>query len=334
MTEKAKRKFAILVFWEKHGLPATMDAFHLSRRTLYLWKRQLREGHGKPDALEERSRAPVQRRIRAWPLEVLDEIRRLRTEHPNLGKTKLQIFLARFCRRRQLPTPSVSTVGRLIKDMGGLRVFPQKVLPHSGKIVRANRKKVLRKPKDFEATHPGHCAALDTIERFINGCRRYVITFEDLYSRFAFAWSTTSHASKAAEEFFGFCQIVFPVPLEFVLTDNGSEFKKHFTERLRELHLTHYHTYPKTPKMNAHCERFNRTIQEEFVDYHVHELREPQQFNVILMDYLLWFNTERPHYALKMQSPLQFLLQWVSTQPECNYRWTDTCVCCFIKIVV
>jgi hypothetical protein len=26
--------------------------------------------------------------------------------------------------------------------------------------------------------------------------------------------------------------------------------------------------YPKTPKMNAHCERFNRTIQECFVDYH------------------------------------------------------------------
>ena len=68
------------------------------------------------------------------------------------------------------------------------------------------------------------------------------------------------------------------------------------------------------PKMNAHCERFNRTIQEEFVDYHAHALLEPQTFNVMLMEYLVRFNTERPHYALELQSPLQFLLQWSSTQ--------------------
>jgi transposase InsO family protein len=323
MTDKAKKKYEILVFWEKHGLQATMDAFTVKRRTLFLWKRQLRRGYGKPTALEERSRAPVRRRLRAWPLEVLEEIKRLRMEHPNLGKAKLQILLERHCRRHALPAPSASTIGRLINDLGGLRIFPQKI-SHFGKVKKANRRKVLRKPKNFRSTHPGHCVALDTVERFIHGCRRYIITFEDLYSRFGFAWSTTSHASKAAEDFFGFCQMVFPIPFEHVLTDNGSEFKKHFTKRLSELHLTHYHTYPRTPKMNAHCERFNRTIQEEFVDYHAHELLEPQKFNVSLMEYLVWFNTERPHYALHMQSPMQFLLQWSSTQEKCNYRWTDT----------
>ena len=326
MTGKAKKKFEVLVFWEKHGLPATLDAFKVSRRTLFLWKGQLRAGHGKPTALEEQSRVPVHRRLRAWPLPMLDEIKRIRMEHPNLGKAKLQILLVRFCRRNALPTPSVSTVGRIIEDLGGLRIFPQKI-DHFGRVKKANRQKVLRKPKDFKALHPGHCVALDTVERFIHGCRRYVITFEDIYSRFGFAWSTTSHASKAAGEFFSFCRMVFPVPFEHVLTDNGSEFKKHFAEKLSALHLTHYHTYPKTPKMNAHCERFNRTIQEEFVDFHASELLEPQKFNVILMEYLLWFNTERPHYALKMQSPIQFLLQWSANQQECNYGWTHTFPC-------
>ena len=326
LTAKAKRKFDILVFWEKHGLAATVDAFHVGRRTLFLWKKQLRDKHGKPTALKEHSRVPVHRRVRAWPLEILEEIKRLRMDHPNLGKEKLHVILARFCQGNAFPVPSASTVGRLINDLGGLRIFPQKV-SHCGKTKRVNRRTVLRKPKDFKATHPGHCVALDTVERFIHGCRRYVITFEDLYSRFGFAWSTTSHASKAAEEFFGFCQIVFPVPFDNVLTDNGSEFKKHFAGRLQQLHCTHYHTYPRTPKMNAHCERFNRTIQEEFMDFHAHQLLEPQKFNVILMEYLVWFNTERPHYALKMRSPLQFLLQWSSTQEKCNYRWTDTCNC-------
>ncbi len=29
-------------------------------------------------------------------------------------------------------------------------------------------------------------------------------------------------------------------------------------------------------------------------------------------------------YGLQLRSPLQFLLEWSSTQKKCNYRWTDT----------
>jgi len=97
-------------------------------------------------------------------------------------------------------------------------------------------------------------------------------SLEDIYTRFGFAWAITSHASRVAKEFFGYCKMVFPFPFTFILSDNGSEFAKHFAEELKKLHLTHYHTYPKTPKQNPHLERFNRTIQEEFIDYHVSEL--------------------------------------------------------------
>ncbi len=172
---------------------------------------------------------------------------------------------------------------------------------------------MLRKPKDLKPEYPGHLIALDTIERIVNGCRRYVITFEDIYTRFSFAWSTKSHASKAAEEFFELCLKVFPYSFNFlwVLTDNGSEFKKHFTERLKELHLTHYHTYPKTPQMNSHLERFNRSIQEEFVDYFAYLLINPDEFNRRLIDYLIFYNTERVHCAFQNKlSPIQFMVQW------------------------
>jgi putative transposase len=109
----------------------------------------------------------------------------------------------------------------------------------------------------------------------------------DLYTRYAFAWATTSHASKAATEFFDYCRTVFPFPFEFqyVLTDTGSEFKKHFDEEVRRLHMTHYHTYPKTPKMNAHVERFNRTLQEDFADYHLGDLLYPEVFNKKLIEW-------------------------------------------------
>lgn len=312
ITKQALRKAKILVFWEKHGFEATGEAFEVKRSTLYLWKSQWVKGEKKIESLNEKSRAPRTKRKRLWPLEVMAEIRRLRgiEVHPNLGGEKLYPLLKAFCQARSIVCPKPRTIGNLICDLGGLRVFPQKV-SHFGKVKKVNRQKVLRKPKDFTPAYPGHLVALDTIERFVNGCRRYVITFEDIYTRFSFAWCTKSHASLAAAEFFTLCQRAFPHSYDFlfVLTDNGSEFKKHFTAELQRLHLIHFHAYPKTPKMNAHVERFNRTIQEEFIDYHTWLLKDPDDFNRKLMDYLVFYNTERVHHAFKNQlSPVQFML--------------------------
>lgn len=40
--------------------------------------------------------------------------------------------------------------------------------------------------------------------------------------------------------------------------------------------------------MNAHLERFNLTIQKEFIDYHSFLLLNPDQFNRRLIDYLIF----------------------------------------------
>jgi transposase InsO family protein len=252
---------------------------------------------------------------------VTDRIRQLRDDHPNLGKDKIQVIIAPFCKANRLPCPSVSTIGNLIRDMGGLRKFPLKVR-HNGTVVPFNRVKRTRKPKQFVAEYPGHCGSFDTVERIVHGSRRYVITFTDVYSRFAVAFATTSHASLAAKEFFDLTTFLFPFPLTHVLTDNGSEFMKHFDEELRRLHLIHWHTYPRTPKMNAHCERFNRSIQEEYVDYHAGALLNPTAFNAGLMKYLLWFNTERPHWGLNLQTPIQFIQ--ANFPKECRMWLTNT----------
>jgi hypothetical protein len=228
VSEKALKKARILVFWEKHGLEATLDAFPVKKRTLYYWKSIWEKSDKKLESLNDKSRAPQKKRVREWPKEIISEIKRLRFEHPNLGKEKVYPELKIFCEKSNLQCPTVTTIGRIIKDCGGLRMFPQKV-SHFGKIKKPRMAKKLRKPKDFQATHPGHLVALDTIERRIHSCdRRYIITFEDIYTRFTFAWSTKSHASQAAKEFFSLCLKIFPFPIQFVLTDNGSEFAKEF----------------------------------------------------------------------------------------------------------
>lgn len=318
----AKHRARVLQFWATHGLAATVEAFQVKRRTLYLWKLKLREGNGALEALNPQSRRPTTVRKRSWPFPVIQEIKRLRQEHPNLGPDKVAILLQGFCIQQRLRCPAARTVARIVENAPDkMRMFPVKVT-HFGRIKPRTRAVKTRKPKHFIATHAGHCGAFDTVERFVHGCRRYVLTFTDVYSRFAFAWATTSHASKAAEEFFRVILQVFPYRLEYVLTDNGSEFMKHFDAAIRTLAKDHWHTYPKMPKMNAHDERFNRTIQEEFVDYHEPELLDPSAFNAKLIPYLLWFNSERPHWGLKLKSPIQFLME---KEPEvCNMWWRDT----------
>ena len=181
ITPKALHKARVLAFWERHGLSTTIEAFGVKRSTLFLWKKQQKEGNGRIEALNERSKAPKNKRKRSWPIQITLEIKRQRNLHPNIGKDKLQVLLRSFCAQNNLPLPSVSTIGRTIKDCGGLRIYPQKVR-HNGKIVPLKRKKVLRKAKDFRALYEGHLVALDTVERFVHGCRRYIITFEDIYT--------------------------------------------------------------------------------------------------------------------------------------------------------
>ncbi len=329
ITKEAIRRTEILAFWDKHGLAATLDAFRVKRRTLFAWKSALKKGGGKLEALNRKSTAPTTKRKRRWDVRILLELRSLRDEHPNLGKEKAYPLLKGFCDGVQMHCPKPRTIGRLISDLGGLRRFPQKV-SHFGKTKKINRQKVIRKPHDFKAEYPGHCVGLDTIEVIVRGCRRYVITCEDIFGRFAFAWGTSSHASKAAAEFFSAFRLLFPYPVSFVLTDNGSEFKKHFATELLKLQVTHYHTYPRTPKMNAHVERFNRTIQEEFVDYHKDLLLDCAPFNNKLMDWLIWYNTKRVHYAFGNKlTPVQFLLSWRPKQTavlpaECKSGWPHT----------
>ena len=317
------KKLEILKFWDKHGLEATLDAFGVKRRTLFLWKQKLKEGKGLPLALRNRSRRPKTLRKRHYPEALLQEMRRLRKANHNIGKEKLHILLNPFCKAHGLELPSEKTLGRIISDAPDkMRTTPVKLTPKGKVMPRTyNKRKRTYKPKGFKAEYPGHCVAFDSVERFLNGTKRYIVTCIDLHSRFAFAWCVRNHSAAAAEEFFNLVKIVFPLPIDNILTDCGSEFQKEFDQAIRTAHKAHWHTYPRTPKMNAHDERFNRTIQEEFVDYHLEDLLEPHLFNDKLMDYLLWYNGERPHWGINLLSPIQFL---TNNYNKCNMSWPHT----------
>ncbi len=203
--------------------------------------------------------------------------------------------------------PSRAPIARLIageadKMCGGRATVRRQRTPQS--------KRKHRLKKGSKATYPGYCIAMDTAQRFIQGHRRYLFTAVDLHSRFGFAIGVPRGNSIAAEFFMKLVMQVFPAKIEQALTDNGSEFCGAFDRCLQEQGIRHCHTYPKCPKMNAFNERFNRALQEEFVEFEEGLLlTDIREFNERMIDCLLWFNTQRPHYGLRLQTPMAQITQ-------------------------
>ena len=81
----------------------------------------------------------------------------------------------------------------------------------------------------------------------LDGKKSYVVVVKDEVTTLMYAKATTSHTSIAATEIFKQAHNYLPWDkYNTILTDNGSEFEKHFAQHINELGITHYHTYPKS----------------------------------------------------------------------------------------
>ena len=169
---------------------------------------------------------------------------------------------------------------------------------------------------------PGELVEIDTVSIFVDGLKRYLLTAIDLPTRFAFAYTYKSSSSANARDFLAKLRNVAPFPITRVQTDNGHEFEKHFSQACRQQNLVHYFNYPRHPQSNSHLERFNRTVQEQFAYWHTDLLDEPEAFNRRLMDYLVWYNTEKPHRGIGKLPPLRYYLDNFVAPQKSNMLWT------------
>ncbi|BCD62733.1 transposase [Nitratiruptor sp. YY08-26] len=303
ISEEARRK-KILDFWKKYGLEATKEAFGVSRRTLFRWKKSFNDANGDIKALNPKSRKPKRVRESNVPLEVIKEIKRLRKVYPNIGKAKLYHLLKPFCEAKGVKTPSESTIGRIIaKAPDKMRIFPYRI-DTKGRVKPKKKKQKNRKPKNLKSK-PFELWAVDTIQIVSNGIKRYILTMIDPLTRIAFAVAIPSkrakHTAYALEALIDGITSIKQKRKLAILSDNGSEFKKEFDALLEQKGFTHYWTYPKGPQMNAHNERFNITIQEQFIQYYEDVLfTDLQEFNKKLAKWLIDYNTKIPHYSLNL----------------------------------
>jgi putative transposase len=174
----------------------------------------------------------------------------------------------------------------------------------SGKLNEKPKKKVvkLRKSKGEDVFQT------DTIIRHFCGKKLYTLTGIDSKTKTAFAKCYLDHSSVKTKDFIDTCIQQFPI--KKIQTDNGSEFAKHFQETLKDNKIIHYHSYPRCPKMNAHVERFNRTLSEDFLEKEKYTaLTDMNLLNQKLQNYLTWYNNERPHKSLNLLTPSEYVVQ-------------------------
>lgn len=299
ITEEAKERCRILAFWEKYGTKATTEAFKISRPTLFRWQKSLKETKGKLEGLNKKSTAPKKRRTRYIPPGVEDYIIKERLAHPRLSKEKLSTMMKDDLNLNL----SFSKVGRIMRNMKKRNMLPLFKKPKNTPSLRKKNRR-----NGFMPQGGGEFVEIDTVVKHINGEKRYTLTAIDVYGRFAFAYSYKSASSATATDFLKKLQVVAPFEVQRIQTDNGSEFAKHFAAYLEVSDIVHFHTYPRCPKMNSHIERFNRSIQEEYMDWHLQTLAfDTPQFNLNLRIWIDWYNHKRPHISLGYLSPMQYI---------------------------
>jgi putative transposase len=335
-----ENRLEIIQFFEKFGREPTEKAFKKKRSTVYLWKKKLKDAGGKLSALAPGSRAPKTKRKRIIDPFIEKYILEFRRAHPGADKTTITPFLRKACVSNGIRPISESTAGRIIADLKAKNRLPRSFKASLNAVTgrlsireEAPKKKKLRR-KGFVPKMPGDLVEIDTVHIFTTGIRRYLFTAIDVHTRFAFAYTYNSNSSANGDDFLGKLLNVAPFKVRRIQTDNGSEFVKYFDERCEKVGLPHFFNYPKHPQANGHLERFNRTIQEQCVSLNLDYLDDREEFNRKLMEYLIWYNTERPHRGIGKIPPLRYYLDNFLSPVKSNMYWTLTCCCIPFKVHV
>ena len=161
---------------------------------------------------------------------------------------------------------------------------------------------------EFESECPGYCGAQDTFYvGTLKGVGRiYQQTFIDTYSKWAEAKLYDQKTPITAADLLNDRVVPFfeehEIPLSRILTDRGTEYCGQPDRHAYELYLAienieHTRTKVKSPQTNGICERFHKTILNEF--YRVAFRRKIystlEELQADLDAFLRHYNTERAH---------------------------------------
>ena len=327
-----EKRLEIIKFFDKFGQEATKQAFNKGRSTIFLWKQKIKQSGGKLSSLSPASKAPRTRAKRVQTEETIQFIKNYRLIHPGSDKVTIKPLLDNYCTKIGITTLSESTIGRVIRTLKDKGQIPDYYIRttingKTGKLLfrKIGKHKIKKmRSKGYCPKNPGDLVQIDAISFFKNGIKRYCLCALDVTSRFAFAYLYNTLSSTSAKNFVERLEEVAPFGIRAIQTDNGSEFHKYFDKYLKERNIIHYWNYPKYPKGNAFIERFNGVIQRQYIGWHIGEIDDTDTFNKGLMQYLIWYNTEKVHRGIGKQPPLRYIINTFMSSQKSNMLWTVT----------
>lgn len=264
ITQNMRFRLSLIKYAEKFGVSKAAVKYKTNRQYIYRWKQRY---DGSWDSLRDRSRRPLHHPNQHTPQEI-SLISHMRRRNPNAG---LVIFWVKLMQRGY--SRSISGLYRFLRKQKMMAVKP------------ANPKYV---PKPYEQMlFPGQRIQIDV--KFVpsiclvnqaQGQSFFQYTAIDEYSRWRFVEAFEEHNTYSSAIFLDHLVKVFPLPIQCVQTDNGSEFTKRFTgtkreenltlfeERLRQYGIKHKKIRPFTPRHNGKVERSHRKDNERFYATH------------------------------------------------------------------
>lgn len=161
---------------------------------------------------------------------------------------------------------------------------------------------------EIETAHPGYLGSQDTfyVGTLKGVCRVYQQTFVDTYSKIAFAKLYTTKTPITAADLLNDQVLPFfeshSLPMLRILTDRGTEYCGKAESHDYQLYLAlnnieHTKTKTRSPQTNGICERFHKTILQEFyqVTFRKKLYADMEALQSDLDEWMDYYNNERTH---------------------------------------
>ena len=280
-------------YMEKRNASLTCRHFDIHRSNFYYWLNKF-DPHNL-STLEDESRRPHKVRISPVSDELKQEIIEIRQSFRGWGKDKIQMVL--HARGKHV---GQSRIQLIINEAGLKRIKGQ-----TRKVIKRNRKHMYTVSREI-LRQPGGLVYLDVKHLMLpGGLKAYQFTAIDHATRISQAKYYPNMKSRTTVEFMEYIQKKFPFKkIQYIGTDNGSEFLGDFNKYLEKKRIFHLFSSPASPKQNPFVERMIKTIIDELYYYNGLEItREKQQ--EILDNYLYVYNNIRPHHGLNLRTPKQ-----------------------------